>query len=286
MKTILDLGKKGGETINEEPILHGMRQNDAHLLRDIEIVQRFPAMTIDVESSEGVKGSVEVHALALGNSRAFDFITQLATHAPMVYVRAQGRSAMGMLSPNYDTNGEFPLPSLKVIPLRQAYPLTNKRLPDPVMATMLAGGVAAESKGVGGHGIPPEVDFEHKATILGSVSVGDPDIATNHANHAVRKKSSLVTGLTNGSLGTLYQPDRAVSEFTGFGEPLLIEKSAATRQDFIYIPKSFLDAPEQAFGVYFDEAPRILLGAGLQVLYERTAPSEVNNQIRRIGARV
>ena len=273
METIRSIGQRGGDSL----IQHLEIATPAALQEDqvrnglIGQVRRFPRSHIEAETASGVKQTVGVHTLplALGGGRVFNLAHQLAAHEPIVYAQVGSRRVLGMMSSNYGTDGSR-LPSLKIIPLQTAYPLTAKLLPDADMATMLAGAVSAERRGVGDHAVQrPSKDLEHQATLLGAVSLGDAGVARRHDNHGVRASgSALATGLTNGKLGSLYAPSQELGAFTGFDLPLVISPHEVTATDSIFFPDSFLDNPE-AWGGMYDEAPKIMLGAGMRVLEQR-----------------
>jgi hypothetical protein len=284
MKTIIDIGKQGSEQL---PNIHApgaeVAVDDPDLAAKLAIIRRFPRQTIEAPTADGVLRTVTIRTLLLHNSRVFDLVHSLAPYEPMVYAHTGGRTVLGMLSPNYDPDGQTRLPAIKIIPLQKPYPLTPQLQPDARMTTMLAGAVGAERKGVGSHTSNMASDLEHKATILGAISVGNPDLALSHQNHGVRARSAVATGLTNGRLGNLYAPDASVSEFPGYGSPIVIHKEHATLQDMLFLPDSFLD-DEQSFGVALGHASKIMLGAGLQVLYGRQRDLQaVNDQLQSIG---
>jgi hypothetical protein len=177
-----------------------------------------------------------------------------------------------MLTANYnpsgDTSGSFERhETIKFIPLNQAYPLTGKLLPDARMATMLAGAASAERAGVGSESNLGG-DLEHQVTILGALSLGNSNIAISHANHAARSNSSVASGLSNGQLGNLYAAG-SLGEFPGYGQAITIHRQSAG-DTAVYVPDSFLEDPDNnAFGVSYQQAERMLVGAGMQALYER-----------------
>lgn len=284
MRKITDIGKQGAENLGTELVGPTADVEAAAFDQLVATLKSFPARPIPVETSDGIKKPVEVHALNLSNPKVFKLMHHTAAYRPTVYAQIGGRRVMGMLSPNFDPHGEHRLSALKILPLQIAYPLTNAELPNPEMTTMLSGGVGAEASGVGGHTLTAGGDYEHRLTGLGSISLGDPLIAARHQNHGVRQQSSVVTGLSTGSLGNIFEPNKSVSEFTGFDVPVLLAPEAATTDDEIYIPKSFLDRPQESFGIYLPDAEQIVLGAGLQVLYGRSSPEAVNTQIRDIAA--
>lgn len=291
MKSILDIGKQGSDRLESFSGPQAAALG-ADLDQRLAIIARFPTQTIEADTADGIKKSVEVHTLLVGNDRIFDLAHGLAVYEPMVFARAAQRRVLGMLSPNYDEAGGTRLSSLKIIPLLQPYPLRADKKPDARMATMLAGAVSAEREGVGGHAGATSADFEHRATILGAISLDNHDLAIKHENHVVRTgkdavsgktvapPSAVATGLTDGRLGNLYVPEPSVSDFPGFGEPLFIHRGS---NDMLFLPKAFLGA-EEAFGASYADAPRIMLGAGLQTLFNRSSDAAaVGNQIRAIG---
>jgi len=283
MRNIVDLGKQGAEKM---PDLHVPQ---AEVLPDdigsyVAFIKTLPRRNIQADTEDGIKKTVEMRPLVLGNTFMFELAHRLAPYEPMVYAQQGNKAAFGMISPNYDNEGADRLPSIKIIPLGKPYPLTSSLKPDARMATMLAGAASAEAQGVGGHTGKVSDDFEHKATILGAVSLDDPTIALEHRNHEVRRKSSLATGLTNGQLGNLYIHNDSFSEFHGFGEPMIFEKHTVSNSDVIYFPDSFLDS-EEAFGSHYIDASRIVLGAGLQALHERHGRA-VTGEIGRLSTMV
>ncbi len=281
--SIIELGKQGSENLALDVTLGLAADQPLHDM--ISVIRRFPKLQIDAETEVGVLRPVDTRMMPLANPKVFELCHQLATYEPILYATDGSRTVMGMLSVNYDTTGTHRQPTLKLIPLATAYPLTSKLDPDARMATMLAGAVSAERQGVGNDGGIVAEDFEHKATILGAISVGDSGLAVSHANHAVRASSSVATGLTDGRLGNLYVPDSAVSDFTGYGEPIVIDPAAVGAADMLLIPDRFLDS-EAAWGGTYDDAPRIMLGAGLQVLYGRQGSGAIQSQVGALAERV
>ncbi len=285
MRSIIELGKQGGDNLGNYDT-PGAIETDTELLMMLTgIKEAFPQQIIEAETDEGIKRSLGVRVLPLYKSNVFALAHRLAAYEPMVYAQSGGRRVMGMLSANFNESGEYRLPSIKIIPLQTAYPLTNTLKPDARMGTMLSAAVGGERQGVGGHTGRVASDLEHKATILGAVSVGDASLAISHANHGVRSTSSVATGLTNGTLGNLYEKNDSVSDFPGYGSPLTIHEATAAPTDMLFIPDSFLDS-EEAFGGYYAGAPRIMLGAGQQALYLRHGTAVIRNQIAAISKRV
>lgn len=287
MTNILELGKRGAESVGE---LYTPEASPlpADLAQRLEIIKRFPSMRIEADTADGTKRAVSVHPLLLKTPQVFALVHGLAPYEPMVYARQGNRAVLGMLSPNYSGHGEADeqrLPSIKVIPLQAPYPLTSKLTPDTRMTTMLAGAVSAERKGVGGHSGRVAEDLEHKAAILGAISTNDPSIAIQHKNHSVRQQSSLATGLTNGELGSVYAPDHSISEFTGFGQPMVFQQGTTSDTEIIYIPDSFLDADE-ARGTYYQGAGRLMVGAAMQTLILRQGAGAVAENIQRLSQRM
>lgn len=293
MNTIIDYGKKGAEHLKEftEPVIQKV---DPLLYRQVEIIKQFPKTTLVDETSDGKRESINAHVLTLSNPHVFKLLHAFSAYQPLVYIGQADRPAsMGILSPNYDDHGHERNPDLKVIPLFTPYPLRakgNHFVPDARMMTMLAGAASAESKGVGSHG-DINKDFEHRATILGGISIGNPNVAINHNNHAVRQgDGSVASSLTNGQLGNLYAPNQSENDFTGFGQPIVVKSGATQPTDIIYIPESFLESFE-AYGVTYDQAPQIMLGAGLKALHSRqpdnsTGRSTISDQIKIISEKV
>lgn len=282
MRNIIDIGERGSQKLGN--FRHPQPEAiDHNLPRQLALVKRFPLQAIEVDTVDGVKKSVQVRTMLLSNPAVFRLVWSLAAHELMVFARHGGQAVQGMLSANFDTRGTSRLPAIKVIPLQNSYPLTSRLLPDPRMATMLAGAVSAERAGVGGHDGVVTQDFEHRATILGAISVDTPDIALSHQNHGVRRSgSSVATGLTNGRLGSMYQPDAALGEFTGYGAPVLFDEKSVQPADAIFIPDSFI-GEESSFGRRYPDASKIMLGAGLEALYARRGSNIVTSQISLLG---
>lgn len=289
MKTILDIGKQGAELMDVAAPTPSVAVEGVQLFTPI--VDQFPTSRIESEVNDGTRRSVEVHTLLLDNPRVFGLVWEMAMYEPMVYARKGNRTAMGILSPNFDESGSFRLPTIKVLPLKTPYPLVSKGtdlLPDAQMATMLAGSAHAEGEGSGGHNKPPEQDYEHKLTIIGAISIGKNTIVENgrHIQHAERNRTSVATGLTNGSLGNLYAADGdRTGGFTGYDIPLTFQQGAVQPTDAIYFPKGFLHN-EAAYGAHYTDASRIAFGFGLLKLYQRQrqdAVSAVSDQIRLLA---
>lgn len=285
MRNIVEIGKQGAEQMDvaapmPEVAVEGVQQYT-------HIVSRFPYQKMEAEVNDGTKKSVEVHTLLLNNPQVFGLVWNMAEYEPIIYARQNGKTVMGILSPNYDSHGEYRLPSIKVLPLRQAYPLISKGtdlLPDARMATMLAGSAHAEGKGSGSHNKPPHEDYEHKVTFLGAVSLGKSTITENgaHVQHGVRKRSSVATGLTDGKLGNIFVPDESrTGEFTGYGTPVIFEPGKTQPTDMVYIPKGFLEH-EAAYGAHYVDAARITYGASLQIVHERLSRQVVSDRLAQI----
>ncbi len=307
MKDILYIANQGadmaGEVIETTEIVTASADDPMLAqIRSVLLDPRFPRQKLQVDFAGDITQSEEtrevaVRLLVLGSSQGYSLAHAMATYEPMVYLQHTGGQAqLGMLSGNYATtpttgleaSGYGRLPSLKFIPLAEAYPLNSDLLPDARMATMLAGATSAERAGVGSELGNPAKDFEHRATILGAMSVGDSSIATSHANHAVRQSSSLATGLTNGRLGNIYVPN-GLSEFPGYGKPIEISREQAGSA-IIYVPDSFLESENnEAYGVSYAGADRVMLGAGMQALYDRHPGGErrsIGGQVLALSAEV
>jgi hypothetical protein len=252
------------------------------------IIDRFPTTTIESEVNDGTKRNVEVHTLLLNSPQVFGLVWEMSMYEPIVYARKGDRAAVGILSPNFDEYGVNRLNTIKVLPLRTPYPLVAKGadlLPDVQMAIMLAGSAHAEGQGNGGHDKPPELDYEHKMTFLGAISLGRDTITQDgkHIQHAERRRTSVATGLTSGSLGNLYAPDGdRMGGFTGYDIPLTFQEGSVQSTDAIFIPKGFLHN-EQAYGTHYVDASRVVYGAGLQILYQRQGQRAVSDQIKQIA---
>lgn len=283
MRNILDIAKHGGEQLDMD-IRVANTADISGLDKLAGTLRRFPKQQIEAETAAGVKKNIGVHTLLLSNVKVFELLRQAAVFEPVVYARAHGREVMGMLSANYDEKGISRLPFIKIIPLKNPYPLTSKQQVDPRMATMLAGAASGERRGVGGHGGKVSRDPEHLNTIYGALSLNQPDIAISHKNHQIRRSSSVATGLTDGRLGTLFAPDRALSDFPGFDNPLTIHPGAAGKNDAVFMPESFIDNLD-SYGVTYDNASRVMLGASLRILYERRGQA-VSAQIQSLSERV
>lgn len=286
MRTILDIGQQGAEFMDVAAPTPSVAVEGVQ--RFTPIIDRFPTSRIESEVNDGTRRSVEVHTLLLDNPQVFGLVWEMAMYEPMVYAKKGNRTAMGILSPNFDEDGADRLPTIKVLPLKTPYPLVSKGtdlLPDAQMATMLAGSAHAEGKGSGGHDKPPEQDYEHKLTFIGAISLGKNTISENgrHVQHAERSRTSVATGLTNGSLGNLYVADGdRTGGFTGYGIPLTFQQGVVQPTDAIYFPKGFLHN-EAAYGAHYTDASRIAYGAGLQIMYQRQGQEVVSDQIKQIA---
>lgn len=252
-----------------------------------QLVGIFPTIKIPTEANDEDKIDIEAHGLLMRNPQVFGLVQAMAPYEPIVYARKGDRTVMGILSPNYDEQGENRLPSIKVLPLQRAYPLISSRgnlLPNAQMATMLAGSAHAEGPGSGSHNRPPSEDFEHKLTFLGALSLNRETIKGtdgSHVQHTIRRKSSVAAGLSNGQLGNIFVPN-GDGDFPGYDMPLVFEPGKALGSDAIYFPKGFLEHPE-AYGVYYTDAARIAYGASLEILRQRRGQQVVSEQMRRIG---
>lgn len=294
MNKITEYGARGAEYL-EEYTRPQVQPIDLELHKHTEVIKKLSKVKLEEDTSDGTKRSINTYALPLSNPRVFSLLHSFAKYQPLVYVSQNGQPAsMGIMSPNYDDHGHNRNPDIKVIPLFTPYPLVQKSqfdiVPDVRMMTMLAGAASSESAGVGGH-TDVDKDLEHRATILGAISIDNSSFAISHANHGVRKSNgSVVSDLSNGKLGNIFAPNQSENDFTGFGTPIVIKPDQSTSKDYIYIPESFLEN-EGAYGVTFDDADRIMLGAGLQVLYSRNPQNEngrsfVGQQIKTIVEQV
>lgn len=298
MKHILDIAKQGadlGGQHTEVQAAPGPAVNDPTLrrIRQTLLSDRFPKTTLQVEYAGSLTRSEEsrstqVRPLRLANPQIYQLAHMFATYEPMVYLQtnSQAPARLGMLSANFSTatlqtSGSYDrLPAIKFIPLQMAYPLNTKLLPDARMSTMLAGAVGAERAGVGSEA-NIGTDFEHRATILGAISLNDVRIATSHASHDIRANSSIATGLSNGRLGNLYTAGN-LAEFPGYGQPVNITRESAGEAT-IYIPDSFLESDE-SLGISYAGADRYLLGAGIQSLHDRMPAGE--RSAEALGGRI
>ncbi len=286
MRNILDIGKEGAEFIDVAVPRPSVAIED--MQHFTSIVDRFPTSKIESEVNDGTKRNVEVHTLLLNDPQVFGLVWEMAMYEPIVYARKGNRMAMGILSPNFDEHGTHRLPAIKVLPLKTPYPLISRGtdlLPDARMATMLAGSAHAEGKGSGGHDKPPEKDYEHKLTFIGAISLGKSTITENgqHVQHAERTRTSVATGLTNGSLGNIFVADGdRTADFPGYGVPLTFQQGVAQPTDAIFFPKGFLHS-EAAYGVHYVDASRIAYGASLQIMHQRLGRQAVSDQLKQIA---
>jgi|GEM_PF-3239392 len=283
MKSILEIGKRGAEHMDVlAPVPVGLKGVEPY----VAVLSKFPVERLEVEINDGTRRDIGVHNLRLGTPRIFDLIHRLAPFEPIVYAKQGPRTVMGMLSPNYDVKGENRQSSVKVIPLITPYPLVaisnHNVVPDARMAVMLAGAAHAEGQGSGSHNVPAMEDFEHKLAMYGAVSLDRATIldgAGQHKNHSVRAVGSVATGLTDGTLGNIFQPGgQETGDFTGYGEPIIFRPGSTTPEDAIYLPESFV-ASELGFGAHYDEAAQITYGAAVQVLHDRLGQSAVSSRI-------
>lgn len=286
MRNIVDIGKQGAEHVDIDT--PGPHQLVTGIEPYLPVIEKFPVTKIEAEINDGTKKSIEVHSLLLNNPQVFGLAWHLAMYEPIVYAQQADRTVMGILSPNFDEHGQQRRPSLKIIPLKQAYPLIQQGtdlLPDAQMATMLAGSAHAEGAGVGSHAVAAERDYEHKLAIVGSISLGRNSITADgkHMQHALRHRSSVATGLSDGSLGNIFTADgQRTGGFPGYGMPMIFHPDTAQSTDTIYLPKGFLNS-ERAFGAYYTDAATIAYGASLQIMYDRMGQGLVNSQMAQIG---
>jgi hypothetical protein len=289
MRTILDIGKQGAETFElETPTPDNLAIEGIE--RFESILRQFSTEQIDVDTDLGTKETIRMHKLLLSDPQVFGLVHAMAPYEPIVYARkGQKEAVMGMLSPNYDETGSFRRPTISVLPLTTPYPLTSKGgelLPASEMATMLAGSAHAEGVGVGSHNNPPAKDYEDNLTFIGAVSLGQSTILDKDGNHThfkVRQKTTIANSLTDGTLGNVFSPSGDnLAGFSGYGKPILFSQANSQPTDAIFIPAKFLQK-EQAYGVYYDQAADITLGAGLQVMYERQGQQAFTEQLRRIA---
>ncbi len=289
MKSILDIGKSGADQLDDwiepgSPTQPGVNQELAQISG---ILKKFPRARLEAEVDDGTKRSVDVRAIAMSDSRVFELVRSYASYEPMVYLGNNRQPAvMGMLSSAHDSHGESRLPMIRFFPLKNAYPLTSKALPDARMATMLTGAVGLERAGVGGHSGNIAKDPEHRLTVIGAVSLGNPLIALRHDNHAVRKTSSVAAGLTEGSLGRIFEGSTDMDpNFQGFAQPLILDPKLAMTTT-LYIPDSFLES-ETAYGGFYTDAVRITTGAGLRAAQlQAGGPSADRDSIMKLSAQM
>ncbi len=246
-----------------------------HVDQYLAYMLALPMTRAEVESDAGVRTTVETVVLRLAGVQQFEFAKILATYEPTVIARVGDVAVHGMLSPNYDAHGHSALPTIKVIPLNE--PLIHGRsgLPDAGGVAMLGGAVSLERPGVGSHDNVVGQEIEHRTTSLGAISLGRPEIALGHAQHNVRKKgSSVATGLSNGTLGALFQPTLR-TDFQGYGEPIIISDTNRAQAE-ILIPKSYIDHPDQAFGAMVTvDTTRVMIGNGIVNLVAQAGESAV-----------
>jgi hypothetical protein len=268
----LESGFRGGELLEvDTQQIEGVDTLTAQLVR---LKSQLPARNISVEGTNGVKVDMPVRLVPLFG-RGFELMHRLAPLGPMVYVplvrqgRAQYQEAM--LSPGYDEHGESRRPTVRAIPVNKSeLPVTpGLWLPDPTQTMALAGAVATEKRGVGGH-VSGTADIEHRLSTMGAVTLGSIELAASHSQHAVRRQGgSTATQLSGGNLGTIFAPG-SVEGFDGFGAP--IEYDGTTRQ-VVYMPDSYFDRPDQAFGALVQtegmSPERFIGGLSMGVLAER-----------------
>lgn len=302
MRNIVDIGKQGAEHVDVAiPTAQVELDGRAPFLH---VIGGFPVQKIPTAVEDGtprISADVEVHSLLLQDRRdptdrrVFDLVWHFALYEPMVYASKAGRPAvMGMLSPNFDSEGKVRQPSIKVLPLLQPYPLIKRGkadfAPDENMATMLAGSAHSEGEGSGGHDKPVEEDYEHRLTIVGAASLGKDTILNEegeHVQHGERQENgSVAASLTDGKLGNLFVPDGdQTGGFTGYAPPLVFEWGQLTPQDAIFFPKSFLGR-DQAYGAHYEEGARIVYGAGVQIMYARLGQQAVSARLQKIASEV
>ncbi len=289
MRTILDIGKQGAETFDlETPTPSRLAVEGIEIFEPI--ISPFRTEPLDADTGNGIKETVQMHELRLSDRLVFGIVHAMALYGPVVYARkGQDKAVMGMLSPNYDETGTYRRPSISVLPLVTPYPLISKGgelLPPPEVATMLAGSAHAEGPGVGSHNKPPVQDYEDIFTILGAISLGKDTILDENGNHThfkVRQRTTVANGLTDGTLGNVFEPNGDnLAGFSGYGMPIIFRWGNTQPTDAIYIPAKFLPK-EQAYGVYYDQAADIALGAGLQAMYDRQGQQAFTDQLRRIA---
>jgi hypothetical protein len=286
MRSILDIAKQGAEYIDVAAPVPSVAVEGVQ--RFTPIIDKFPTIKLQSEVNDGTKRSIEVHTLLLHNPRVFSLIWEMAMYEPLVYARKGTRTAMGILSPNFDEQGALRLPKVKVLPLKTPYPLISRGsdlLPDARMATMLAGSAHAEGRGSGAHDKPAAQDYEHKLTFLGAISLGKNTITENgrHVQHAERTRTSVATGLTNGSLGSIFgEANEKSGGFSGYDVPLTFDQGSVQPTDAIFFPKGFLHN-ETAYGVHYTDASRIAYGASFQIVSERLGRRTVSDQIKQLG---
>jgi hypothetical protein len=289
MRTILDIGKQGADTLDiEAPTPSRLAIEGIEIFEPI--ISPIETESINVDTDRGIKEPVDMHRLRLSDPVIFGIVHAMALYAPIVYAqKGQERAVMGMLSLNYDETGTYRRPSISVLPLVTPYPLIKKGrelLPAPEMATMLAGSAHAEGPGVGSHNRPPIQDYEDTFTLLGAISLGKDTILDENGNHThfkVRKRTTVANSLTDGTLGNVFEPNGdSLAGFSGYGMPMIFRWGNTQPTDAIYIPAKFLPK-EQAYGVYYDQAADIALGAGLQVMYGRQGRQAFTDQLKRIA---
>lgn len=286
MPTILDMGERGRETTSiEAPTPSTLTAKDGIEIFE-PIFKSWPTEPMDVETSDRTKETIHLHELLLSNPDIFSLLIAMAPYEPSVYARkGQERAVEGILTLNHND------PSvLYVLPLIEPYPLTkkgNELLPAAETTTMLAGSAQAERPGILSHEKPPTQDYEDTLTIIGAVSLEKNTILDENGNHthfAVRQKTTLANGLTDGSAGNVFKADGAhTAGFRGYGMPISFRFGSTEPTDAIYIPKEFLPK-EQAYGVYYKEAADVALGAALQIMYQRIGRQRFSDQLRRIAS--
>lgn len=273
MRTLIEYGKRGTELAGDiktvPNVEHAPYKKQLEYLLTLRGLRTF----VDVDTDLGVKKKLEVITVPLFGE-GYQLARGLADGRPTVFVHTQTGLRQGMMSPNYDHEGKERLAAVKIQLLKQrAFEVSTKLwLPDADDAVYLAGVTALEAQGVGGHDAPVEQDLEHRLSVLGAVSLGDITLAQEHGQHAVRERgSSVAAGLSNYKLGSIFA-EGSIGGFEGFDEPITFDGSENGK--FMFIPVSYVENPEQAFGGLMDTSPGlapegIVIGAGMKALEAR-----------------
>lgn len=263
MINITDVGRKGAEQVGELKILKKPDTNGVDGF--VDGLRSLKTTKLEVRTADGVLMPVEVTPIPVAG-RGISLLGKLSLLQQTGYMHDSSGVRHGMLSPNYDYTGRNRKDSIRFMPTNDGFTIKNGVwLPDAQHTLMLAGATSLESEGVGSdhHAIDPE----HKAGVYGATSLGDMSKAINHAQHGVRKSGmSIAEGLTNGVLGNVFARG-SIDGFDGFD---VSNDYTGSEGAVFYIPKSYLESPDQTMGAYFGPdidgvtPDRVFAGAALQ----------------------
>ncbi len=273
MNTIVDYAKGGVEQVGDVAVAH--RSPVSSYENIIAGLLRQKRLKIPVDSSDGVKKQAEAIGIPV-SGKSIELLRILSDAQPAGYLSFKGETTHGMISPNYDSRGREKKGTVRFQSVLGGFTIRNGVwLPEAANAIYLAGATGLESKGMGDcHSIPVSKDPEHKLTVIGAISKGDINIAKTHAQHGVRESGgSVASSLTNGQLGNVFAPD-SIEGFSGFGKPVELTGNEQPSATF-FIPVSYLENPEQAFGAYITDGDitpeQIVNGAGYRAINSRGA---------------